>query len=273
MKELYNEFFRIPEQGKIRDKVMLTRVAVIIAVLVICLVAMSTTAYAYFTYNVSSGTNLIQAASFDTTISVKMDGVTEVLPENGEADSLAYALQAGKSYTVTAAPSDDSTVKTGFLIITADDCGVEYHTEQLFTNGTAPEQITFTLTVSADTKVVFEPRWGTSAYYDAYINDSVNEECYILNRERIQISVQTLAINTDEEQTTTTTTENSVTTTTTNATSSTAETTTETTAWSTTEAVSETTTTVQTSADMTQTSETTTASTSVTEPSGDEILH
>ena len=55
MRKLYNEFFYIPKHGKVREKVMLTRLTMTITIVIMCLAAMSITAYAYFSYNITSG--------------------------------------------------------------------------------------------------------------------------------------------------------------------------------------------------------------------------
>ena len=65
MKKLYNEFFYIPKYGKVKEKVMLMRTALTVVIMVVCLFAMSFTAYAYFSHNVTSGSNIIKAAYFD----------------------------------------------------------------------------------------------------------------------------------------------------------------------------------------------------------------
>lgn len=70
MRKLYNEFFYIPKHGKVREKVMLTRIAMTVTIVIMCLAAMSITAYAYFSYNITSASNTIQAANFEAQITV-----------------------------------------------------------------------------------------------------------------------------------------------------------------------------------------------------------
>ena len=71
MRELYKEFFHIPKHGKIPEKVILVRVALIVIIAVVCLATMSITAYAWFSYNVTSGSNVIKAANFEAQITIK----------------------------------------------------------------------------------------------------------------------------------------------------------------------------------------------------------
>lgn len=70
MIKFHNELFYIPKHAKISDKAMLIRAAVTVVIMVVCLAAMSITAYAYFSCSVTSGSNIIKSANFDATISV-----------------------------------------------------------------------------------------------------------------------------------------------------------------------------------------------------------
>lgn len=215
MRKLYREFFYIPKHGKIREKVMLMRVVMTVAITIFCLAAMGITAYAYFSYNVTSASNVIKAATFETNVNI------QITDENGEAvevitsnyKSHVATLKANTTYFVTLKPTDKSTAKTGFVIVTADGCDKSYHTQQLGVDGdiTRP-QITFTLVLGADTKVMFLAHWGTSSYY-GYNSDS---EQYIKQGETIQIPVNGVAVsdvqddNTKEPTTSETTTPSEV---------------------------------------------------------------
>ena len=84
MRKLYRELFYVPKHGKVNDKVMLGRIVITITIIVTCLVAMSFTAYAYFSYNVTSVSNTIKAAEFYTDVTVHIaetDG-TEIEDSN-----------------------------------------------------------------------------------------------------------------------------------------------------------------------------------------------
>lgn len=192
MKELYNEYFHIPKHGKIRDKVMLIRTAITTIVMIVCLVAMSLTAYAYFSYNVTSGSNIIKAANFDAQITIKEGTYNIDLTTEGEYR--VAALEKGKTYTVTLAPpTDDGSAETGFCVITDAFRSKTYHTQQLGVDknveGEYTPSITFTLTVSENVKVYILSHWGTSTNYDPYKTDSTNEELYIRDEDPVHITV------------------------------------------------------------------------------------
>ncbi len=188
MRKRYNDFFYIPKHGKIREKVILTRIVTTITIVIMCLAAMSFTAYAYFSYNITSACNVIKAATFETNVNI------QITDENGEAveaitsnyKSHVATLKANTTYFVSLKPTDKSTAKTGFVIVTADGCNKSYHTQQLGVDGDKTRQkITFTLVLGADTKVTFLAHWGTSSYY-GYNSDS---DQYIKQGETVQIPV------------------------------------------------------------------------------------
>ena len=195
MRKLYNEFFYIPKHGKIREKVMLTRIAMTITIMVICLAAMSLTAYAYFLHNVTSGSNTIKAASFYTDVTVQIvaeDGtaVDTITTNTSDHKSHSAELSANKTYTITLKHNDRSTAQTGFVIVTAEGCETKYHTQQIGRDGDGNTYtITFKLTPGANTVVTFRSHWGTSTYY-GYAGDSDNNiEEYILDGEDIELVI------------------------------------------------------------------------------------
>ena len=197
MKELYNEFFHIPKNGKIREKVMLMRTALTVIVMVVCLFAMSFTAYAYFSNNVTSGSNVIKAANFEAEVSIQPNDSNVPSPELKEVNSKTYSadLKANTEYTVVLKPG--GTAKTGFCVVTAEGCKQTYHTQQLgvdqSVDGQNTPQITFMLIVSEDTTVYILSHWGTSSQYGAFVNKGTSGELYITN-ENVQANAVKMTI-------------------------------------------------------------------------------
>ena len=197
MRKLYNEFFYIPKHGKVREKVMLTRIAMTVTIVIMCLAAMSITAYAYFSYNITSGSNIIKAAHFETKVSIQItdenEEAVDINPITSNYQTYKVGLDAGKIYTVTITPTENSTAKTGFVVITANGCEKTYHTQQLGIDTNIGEgetkTISFKLIVTDKTDVHFLAHWGTSSYYDAYKNKGDQEELYITQGEEIMMIV------------------------------------------------------------------------------------
>lgn len=187
MRKLFNELFYIPKHGKVREKVMLTRLTMTITIVIMCLAAMSITAYAYFSYNVTSGFNTIKSANFETSVQVQItdsDGKAVDTPKPITTNYKLYKmadLKVGEWYTVTVTPTERSTAKTGFIIVTATGCNEIYHTQQLGVDENVPggktPEIKFQLMITDTTDVVLETHWGTSSYYPKF--KDTDDEHYI----------------------------------------------------------------------------------------------
>lgn len=181
MRKLYNEFFYIPKYGKIREKVMLARVAMTVVIMVVCLAAMSITAYAYFSHNVTSASNTIQAANFEAQITVtstEQNGGT-VNPSSMTGKKTVFTFADTGTYTVELEKGNNSTAKTGFCIIYIGD--KTYHTQQIGVdinaNNEQRDLVSFTLTIHEPNAVVtIESHWGTSSYYGFNVDEN-----YIVN--------------------------------------------------------------------------------------------
>lgn len=192
MRKLYDEFFGIPENGKIREKVMIARVVLTVAIMVGCLVAMSMTAYAYFSHEVTTSNNIIKGAEFS--IQLEIDGKTA---EDGaynviNSKTFEASFVAGKEYTVKVTHSGDAT--TGFCTVYAEKCinGI-YHTQQVFKEN-GKNVITFTLQTTKDTDVTFTAHWGTSSKYTEFGSQGANGVLYIENGEDVEMPIENTLI-------------------------------------------------------------------------------
>lgn len=215
MKQLYEEFFYIPKHGKIRDKVMLTRVATTAIFMIVCLAAMSLTAYAYFSYNVTSNSNIIKAANFEANVSISIiqnDSQTAVEVTKVDNKTHTAVLQAGE-YTIELSKGE-STAKTGFCTITIGEN--QYHTQQIGVDGDkTTTSIKLTLKVSKTTNVKILSHWGTSSYYarediditPLYIKDGgvIDLTAGELNEQQTTSNVTTTTTTTTTQPTTTVT--------------------------------------------------------------------
>lgn len=188
MKKLFKEFFYVPKYGKVREKVMLMHVTMSVVIIVMCLAAMSLSAYAYFSYNITSGSNTIKAANFEANVLISItenDSSTAVNVTKSNNASYTADIKAGKTYTVILDESQNSTAKTGFCIVTATGCADMFHSQQIGTDATVEngytDKVTFQLKATADTTVTFLSHWGTSSYYDEYVEKGEGGRLYITN--------------------------------------------------------------------------------------------
>ena len=200
MKSFYDEYFRIPKEGdgKITDKVMLVKVAQIVVTMIVCLIAMSLSAYAYFSHNVTSGVNIIQSADFGLNVKItdQSDPANEILAGEGGI----YQLGNG-TYTVTLEKKGTASTGFGVIEVKVGETTTEhkYHTQQL---NNANSTMTFTLTLSGFTdsepaNVKITPHWGTSSYY-SYENKDENPY-YIQAGETATVS-PTVSASIEEEE-------------------------------------------------------------------------
>ena len=204
MKSFYDEYFRIPKEGdgKITDKVMLVKVAQIVVTMIVCLIAMSLSAYAYFSHNVTSGVNIIQSADFGLNVSVKDSTNTEV-PIG--TDGL-YVLGNG-TYTVTLEKKGTASTGFGVIEVTVGGNTTKYHTQQLGVGGVpdstaVPATLEFKLNLSAlptneTVTIKITPHWGTSIYYH-YNTDSSNQ-LYIQQNGEVTVT-PTVSASIEEEE-------------------------------------------------------------------------
>ena len=188
MKSLLNEYFHISAHGKISEKNIILRFATAITVIIFCLIAMGTTAFAYFSHDITSQKNIIKSAHFEALIQItSSDG--EQIAVNSDNRTAPYAdIKADTTYYVTLKHSEHSTAKTGFVIISADKCQSRFHTQQLGRDVKGnTETFTFTITPNNDTRVTFLSHWGTSSYY-GYKN--TDNPLYITEKNKdIELSV------------------------------------------------------------------------------------
>lgn len=194
MRKLYNEFFYTPKYGKIREKVMLTRVVMTVMIVIMCLAAMSITAYAYFSYNVTSGFNILKAGNFETKVSIQISNSNNepVTVKQLNAKTQVATLYAGNEYSVTIEKA--GTAQTGFCIISATGCDIEkYHTQQIGkdvkSNTEGKNTIMFNLIVTNTTVISFYSHWGTSSYYAEYENKGENDALYIVDGETVTMQI------------------------------------------------------------------------------------
>jgi len=192
VKKLFEAFFAIPEDGKVPEKVMLTRAALSVIVIVVCLAAMGITAYAYFSHSLISGQNTIQAAGFIVNVTIQNTDPNQepVQIEKTDRKGQVATLLAGNTYSVTIERTGNASTGYCKIFVAGDDEPV-YHTQQLSadvsTDASKKSAITFTLTVAEMTKISFYANWGTSSYYAAYVEDGENGALYILDGETVAI--------------------------------------------------------------------------------------
>ncbi len=145
-------------EEKSADKAFNQSFTVSVISILLCIVALCSTSWAWFSGSVTSGGNEISAASCDVQ-AIFTYAVTDGIEELAANADGTYTLAQGVTYTVTV--SAEGTARSSYCILTVD--GQHYFTQQVDT--AAPNNvISFTLTFTEEDKVItFSPLWGTSS--------------------------------------------------------------------------------------------------------------
>lgn len=180
MKTLYYAYFHIPKEGKIQDRVMLSHVALTALLIVVYLLSISASAYAFFASSVHTY-NTVTAANFEAQVCI-LDGEEQPLtPERTEDGWLTAELEPGR-YQVSLKPG--GTAETGFCLVELD--GLVYHSAQLGVSQAAEngytQTLSFELEIYEPSEIGFLSYWGTSSHYPEFSLDG-SLDSYIVGGE------------------------------------------------------------------------------------------
>lgn len=213
MRKLYRDFFYVPKHGKVKDKVMLVRMATTVSIVIFCLIAMSLSAYAYFSCNVTSALNTIKAADFYTEVMVRIAEADGTEVEEGNIKPITSdnknfkieGLETDKWYTVVIEPSTKNTTQTGFIVVSADNCNTIYHTQQLGIDENVQDgktnRISFKLKLTDTANVILKSHWGTSSSYSDLKKTNQNDAYYITQDEEIILVIDNTELNQNADKT------------------------------------------------------------------------
>lgn len=174
MKRIYEEYLYVPEDGKIKEKVFIMRIAVAIVCVVCCLSAMGFSAYAFFTSSITSGSNTIVAATYGVEVVIASSEGTSL---TAKADNLLlYEDVAAGTYAVSLKAS--GTAKNGYCKI--EIVGSE-KTVTLFTQQLPPEAgMSFELVTNGKASITITPQWGTYSNSDVVVGDKSIQEVQLV---------------------------------------------------------------------------------------------
>lgn len=167
MKKLYEKHFRVKENEKIREHVMMVRIFLAAVVVCVSLFSMGITAYAFFTYTVTSSSNIIKAATFALDKSVIDIGSSATISLGSDGTyTLTADATVNKTFQLKLKPSAKMTASTGFakiVISSVDGKNVDtLYTEQIRrTDSEYVLEIAIPAGNTAKVKVV--DNWGTCA--------------------------------------------------------------------------------------------------------------
>ena len=200
MRELYNEYFYVPKEGKVREKVLFSRITVSVIIMLVWLSAMGFTAYAYFNCSVTSGMNTITSATYgmETEIVESENLQTKLEPSMQEGMVSTYNVEAGVYYISLKATG---TASTGYckIEVKGTEKTVTLFTQQISPGGT----MSFTLVPNAEATVVITPQWGTYVNGAVVVGDGTTQEITLVtNTNTLSTELQIEAQSNDVSNTT-----------------------------------------------------------------------
>jgi len=155
---------------KLSDKAFARLALTSILGILVCIICLCSTTYAWFTGSVQVDSNTLKAADECLlSVSVYKDGTEEAIINT--ENPITLECEEG-TYTVTLTLPKESA--SGYLVLTVD--GQEYYSDYLQRNDNTDQTLTFTLNVKAAKTVTFTARWGI------YSGD-----CHVKNGETLTI--------------------------------------------------------------------------------------
>ena len=151
---------------KLTDKAFSQNLLVSILSILLCIVALCSITYAWFTTNVSSGENIIESGRF--ALDILVTGEDGIVNATDSANGIyRYTFANVGEYTVVFKMTDDTTASKGYCEMTIN-ATEKMQTEPISKDTTIGlDPFTFTIEITHEnTVIVFEPKWGISASPD-----------------------------------------------------------------------------------------------------------
>ncbi len=181
MKALYQRFFYVPEDGKVREQVLMARVTVTMVLIILYLLSMSLSAYAFYAAG-DSNHNLIQTACFSGELTLIDASSGEPVENEDENGIWRVRLEPGY-YTLQLAYGGSA--ETGFFVLRLNDS--QYHTRQFFRENSDADEQVLMLYLYEQVQLEVVPHWGTSTCYDEFSRVGDLREDYLTTGETIQV--------------------------------------------------------------------------------------
>lgn len=181
---------------KITEKAFSQSLIISVVSILLCIVALCSVTYAWFTGETTSGSNTLMSGSFDVKITVSKleDGVASanaIEAESNNEGKYTYKLLPG-TYEISLALTEDSTVKGRCVVTIGNDT---QHTDAIIGANTAnvenaamTDPFKFKITITAETTVFLEPRWGVVVNADIDYDEEIKVETVPSGEENTEVT-------------------------------------------------------------------------------------
>lgn len=122
-----------------------------VAGLLACVVCLCATSWAWFFASVTAAATTIRTASYTVSVTVRQGETPVEVTEEAGVYSVKFLTDG--EYTVTLAPTPESTATTGYCLVKYNE--TTYYTGQLTTGS-----LSFTVTAADETTLTITPTWG-----------------------------------------------------------------------------------------------------------------
>lgn len=160
----------VDENEVVTDRAFMRSIITSFFAIVMCIIMLGASTYAWFSTSIESSGTITSSVYV---LSISIDGADEVLHPTDRIDgNYVYTFMENTTYTVTATPVVETTAKTGYLKLKIGD--KLFVSEQI----DREQSISFTLSYTEQTEVIFIEGWGTSSILpeDRDILDGVDYE-------------------------------------------------------------------------------------------------
>lgn len=149
-----------PKKELNADKIFSINLFTCVLGIVLCLSSLTAATWAWFSDGITSGSNKIEAASYELSVSINDNVLSSV-------GNHTFQYTASADETVNVKLTATGTASSGYSIaVRSSNLDKKYYTQQVRPDN--PDGISFKLTLVAGETVTFEQRWGT---YSGIPND------------------------------------------------------------------------------------------------------
>ena len=169
----------------------------------LCIIALCSVTYAWFTTDLSSGNNVIESSRFALDIEVKDENGETVLVKDNENGTFTCSLEAVGTYTVVIEMTEDSTASKGFCDVIVN--GTDKKQTNTISRDSEIGVNPFTFTVEAtsiNTDLTFVPKWGLPAEPEISNGGAFSEQEETVGGESTETTEESETVDSETTETT-----------------------------------------------------------------------